>query len=82
MIHNLTELNEYNSKPFGSPNLRHIEHNNRKAISLHFKVNAMNMVATPTPPLHFNVSDKESGQILTFEDSFKKHARVSNCQRP
>lgn len=72
VIHNLTEFNEHNSKPFGSPVLRHIEHNNRKAMSLHVKINAMNMVMTPTPPLHFNISDKESGQILTFENSFKK----------
>jgi len=72
VIHNLTEFNEHNNKPFGSPILRHIEHNNRKAISIHLKVNAINMVMTPTPPLHFNISDKESGQILTFENSFKK----------
>ncbi len=72
VINNLIELNEHNNNPFSTPRLKHIERNNRKALSLLFKINSINMIAKPIPPLNFNLLDPETDQVLTFEDSFRK----------
>jgi len=72
VLYDIKRLNEENGSPFSNPILQHVEHNKRKAVCLHFKVNQADLVATPTPPLHFNISYPETGKIMTFEYGFKQ----------
>ncbi len=68
----LGELNQHNGTPIETYHLQHTEHNKRKAMCLHLKLKQMDMVATPTPPLHFNISNPDTGKVIIFEDEFKR----------
>lgn len=72
VMHNVSKLNEYNGSPAGSPTYQHITHNKRKALRLHFKLNSAELFATPTPPLHFSITESDTGEILTFDKTFKE----------
>lgn len=72
VVYDINRLNEENGTPFNNPILQHVEHNKRKAVCLRFKINQADLVATPIPPLHFNISYPETGKIMIFEHGFKK----------
>lgn len=72
VIHNLSEFNKHNNSLFGTPYLQHVIHDHRKAMSLNFSIKSINGVASPIPPLHFNIAYEETGQVLTFGDTFEK----------
>jgi len=60
------------SSPFGDFQIKFTEISNRKAIELSVNIPAENITATPTPPLHFVITNQETGKPRTFEDDFKK----------
>lgn len=58
------------SAPFDIFHLHHIDKKGRRAIELLLHMPSQGMVARPIPPLHFTVSDPETGDVCTFESSF------------
>jgi hypothetical protein len=72
VILHMSEFNEWNNSPVSSVHLEHCTHNGRKAIQLHLELQELGLCASPTPPLHFSFTDKESGQPITFNETFKK----------
>lgn len=60
------------TSPFDKFCLRFTEKSNRKAIELLLNMPAQNLTASPTPPLHFTVSDPDTGKVCTFEANFQE----------
>ena len=60
------------TSPFSERRLKHIDLNGRKAIELLLFIKNQDIVARPTPPLHFSVTSEETGEVCTFEHNFQE----------
>lgn len=59
------------TSPFSERRIKHIELDGRKAIELLLFVKNQDIVARPTPPLHFNIKSEDTGELCTFEHNFQ-----------
>ncbi len=62
-------LGQKNS-PFESFSVNHVNKDGRRALELGLKFRGSDMVASPQPPLHFAITNTDTGAVCTFEDSF------------
>ncbi|MCB2215825.1 hypothetical protein [Desulfofustis glycolicus] len=60
------------SSPFENHRLKLIDVNGRKALVIIFKLKNHNIDIRPLPPLHFTISNDETGEIKTFDIDFKE----------
>lgn len=75
ILHYLGGLNEHNGSPIENYNIQHVDHSHRKALQLNLKLRNAEYYASPIPPLHFNISNPDTGKVYTFEYSFKQIAQ-------
>jgi len=68
----LDDFVKQDTSPFSEYRIKHIDLSGRKAIELLLFIKNQDVVARPTPPLHFTISDEESKEVCTFEHNFKK----------
>jgi len=68
----LDDFVKQDTSPFSEYRIKHISLSGRKAIELLLFVKNKDVVARPTPPLHFTISNEDSGEVCTFEHNFQK----------
>lgn len=58
--------------PFEKFRLRMTEVSGRKAVEIVFRIKGKDIDVKPIPPLHFSISDHETGLLKTYDIDFKK----------